>query len=124
MAPSNQQLIAQLRSTIWHHLDNDLLSNALFLAGRLHALDPRNPETIHILALCHQRGGQIKTAYDYTQPPARRGLHLGCAYIFAQACLKLNRPLEGIDAIEKVRSTWENRIDWREHMDDFRDLTY
>lgn len=114
MAPSNIQLINQLKVVVWYHLDNDLLNNALFLAGRMHALDPRNTEAVHLLALCHQKSGQFKTAYHYTQTVARRGLHLGCAYVFAQACLKLQRAAEGIDALEKLRPTWESKIDWGE----------
>lgn len=112
MAPSNLQLIAQLRFMIYYHLDNDLSDNALFLAGRLYALDPRSPDAIHLLALCHLRSNQYKLAFDYSQAAARRALHLGCSYIFAQTCLRLGRNPEGIDALEKIRHAWDGNNDW------------
>ncbi len=116
MAPSASQLSHQLRQTIYYHLDNDLISNALFLAGRLHALEPRNPDAVHLLALCHYREGQTKAAYDYTRILALgKGSHLGCSYLFAQACLVLNRNTDGIAALEKARALWEGKIHWSKY---------
>lgn len=103
---------AELRQIVLYHLDQGLLNNALFLAGRLHALDSRNLQSIHLLALCHLRNTQARLAYHYTQQAARRGLHLGCAYVFAQACLDLNKRAEGIDALERVRHMWDGKNDW------------
>lgn len=97
---------------IYYHLDNDILHNALFLAGRMHALDSRNPDAIHLLSLCHFRSKQFKLAFDYGQAAARRGSHLGCSYVFAQACLRLDRWSEGIDALEKLRHAWDGKNDW------------
>ncbi|KAK4694261.1 anaphase-promoting complex subunit 3, partial [Lecanoromycetidae sp. Uapishka_2] len=42
MAPANPHIINQLRQLIYYHLDCNLLPNALFLAGRLHAYEPRS----------------------------------------------------------------------------------
>lgn len=112
MPPSTLQLTAQLRLMIYYHLDNELLYNALILAGRMHAFDQKNPEAVHLLSLCHFKNKQYKLAFDYGQPVARRSLHLGCSYVFAQACLKLNRSPEGIDALERTRHMWDGKNDW------------
>lgn len=109
MAPTLIHLCAQLRQLIYYHLDNNLLKNAVFLAGRLHALDHRNQDSIHLLALCHQRLGQHKAAYDCTKHVATKGSHLGCSYVFAQACLAIGKITDGIHALEKSRSLWEGR---------------
>jgi len=114
MTPSNPCVALQLRQLIFYHLDNDLLQNALFLAGRLHGLEPRNPDTGHLLALCHLKQGQFKAAYDYSKDTRLRGSHLGCAYVFAQACLALERYQEGITALERCRSSWAPRNHWSE----------
>lgn len=107
MAPSTAQLTTQLRQIIWYHLDNESHENALFFAGRLHAIDPRNPDSVHILALCHLRCGQAKAAYDQCRPLALKREHLGCSYVFAQSCLVLEAFADGIAALERVRSLWE-----------------
>ena len=108
MAPSTQQLIHQLRQIIWYHLDNNLLDNALFLAGRLYAVDSRNPDSIHILSLCHLRAGQAKSAYDYSRNYVHKRDHLGCAYIFGQACLNLHKFSEGTTVLERLKPYWES----------------
>lgn len=103
---------AELRQIVLYHLDQGLLNNALFVAGRLHALDARNLHSLHLLALCHLRNAQARLAYHYSQQAARRGLHLGCAYVLAQACLELSKRSEGIDALERVRHLWDGKNDW------------
>lgn len=108
---------------IYYHLDNDLLDNALFLAGRLYALDPRNTDAIHLLALCHLRSNQFKLAFDYSQATARRALHPGCSYVFAQTCLRLGRNPEGIDALEKIRCEWDGNNDWGRQMHARKEVT-
>ena len=109
MAPSTLQLTQQVRQFIWYHLDNDMVNNALFLAGQLYAMDTRNPGSVHLLSLCHFRAGQHKSAYDQCRNWSQKREHLGCAYVFAKACLELGRYVEGISALEKTRSLWENR---------------
>ena len=122
MSPSSPPpaAVIQLRHLIHYNLDNDLLQNALFLAGRLHGLDPRSPETVHLVALCHFKLGHFRAAYDYARPDLSRAARfsasspsaaaqLGCAYVFAQACLALRRWGEGIVALERCRSLWQGR---------------
>ena len=126
MSPSSPPpaAIVQLRNLITYNLSNDLLQNALFLAGRLHGLDPRSPETIYLLAQCHLKLGHFRAAYDYardarvqrfTSSSPNSSLataQLGCAYVFAQACLALRRYGEGINALERCRVLWQGRNHW------------
>lgn len=103
---------AQLRQLIHYHLDNGFLDNALFLAGRLHAHEPRNPDAAHLLALCNLRLGRYKAAFDSSRHKGVHLQHLGCAYVFAQACLALERFDVGAQALEKVRGLWAGRNHW------------
>lgn len=111
----NPYTAAQLRRLIYYHLDNDLLRNALFFAGRLHGLDSRGGDAAHLLALCHLKLGQLKAAYDYSREKGFRGQHLGCSYVFAQACLLLERYQDGILALERCRGQWAARNDLSMH---------
>jgi anaphase-promoting complex subunit 3 len=106
MSPPPSGVNAQLRQLIHYHLDNGFVENALFLAGRLHALEPRNLDAIHLLAHCNLRLGRYKAAYDYSKTRGLQGQHLGCAYVFAQACLGLEKYDQGVTALEKARSLW------------------
>ncbi|KAF1840199.1 nuclear protein bima [Cucurbitaria berberidis CBS 394.84] len=111
---------AQLRQLIYYHLDNSFLENALFLAGRLHALEPRNPDAAHLLALCNLRLGRYKAAFDCSRSKGVHSQHLGCAYVFAQACLGLERYDAGAQALEKVRGLWAGRNHWSKHSETSR----
>ena len=117
MSPVNPHITNQLRQLIYYHLDCNLLRNALFLAGRLHAYEPRSSEAAFLLALCHLRLGQLKAAYDSSKNSGSRGTHLGCSYIFAQACLGLERYIEGATAIDRSKSLWSGRNNWNKHTD-------
>lgn len=112
MSPVNPHIISQLRQLIYYHLDCNLLRNALFLAGRLHAYEPRSSEAAYLLALCHLRLGQLKAAYDSSRISGSRGNHLGCSYVFAQACLGLERYMEGITATDRCKNVWITRNNW------------
>lgn len=113
MAPTNPHVISQLRHLIYYHLDNDLPQNALFLAGRLHAYDTRSVDSTHLVALCQLRLGQPHLAYESSKLQGSRGAHLGCAYVFAQACLLLpHHQKEGITALERSRGLWGGRNNW------------
>ena len=112
MPPPNPHIISQLRQLIYYHLDCNLLRNALFLAGRLNAYEPRSAEASYLLALCHLRIGQLKAAYDSSRNAGSRGTHLGCSYVFAQACLGLERHVEGVAAIDRSRGLWAARNSW------------
>ncbi len=109
MSPPTSYMAAQLRQLIYYHIDHDLHENALFLAGRLHALEPRHGDAAHLLALCHLRLGRMRAAFDYSREKGLRGSHLGCAYVFAQACLLLGRHADGITALERARGLWSGR---------------
>ena len=82
------------------------------MAGRLHAYEPKSTEASYLLALCHLRLGQLKAAYDYSRHTGSRGTHLGCAYVFAQACLGLEKYLEGVTALDRSRALWSSRNNW------------
>lgn len=116
MAPANPHIINQLRQLIYYHLDCNLLRNALFLAGRLHAYEPRCSEAAYLQGLCHLRLGQLKAAYDISKISGSRGNHLGCSYVFAQACLGLEKHLEGITATERCKNNWITRNNWSKHL--------
>ena len=115
MAPSVPHIASQLRHLIYYHLDNNLLKNALFLSQRLVAYEPRSAEAAYLLALCQYQSGFAKASYDSSRPFGLRGSHLGCAYVFAQACLELGRFVDGINALDKCRTLWQNRNCWNQH---------
>lgn len=112
MSPSTSHIASQLRQLIYYHLDNNLVRNALFLAGRLHAYEPRTSEASYLLAFCHLQNGQVKAAWDYSRNFGSRGTHLGCAYVYAQACLDLGKYLDGITALERSKSLWASKNHW------------
>lgn len=115
MAPSTTCIVNQLRQHVYYHIDNNLLKNALFLAERLVACDIRSPESAYLLSLCHLRLGDYKSAYEYSKQHGSRGTHLGCAYIFAQASLALERYKDGIVALDKSRGLWGGRNNLGKH---------
>ncbi|XWX00925.1 hypothetical protein V2A60_008948 [Cordyceps javanica] len=106
MAPSTTAVSGLLRQVIQYHLDNASYDNALFFAERFVAQDPRSADATHLHALCHLRLGDYRSAYDVGKPMGYRGTNLGCAWIFAQACLALERFKDGITALEKSRVLW------------------
>lgn len=115
MAPSAAASGAQLRQIIYYHLDNNLLKNALFLAQRLVAYEPKSSEAAYILAYCQFQAGYVKASFDTSRSFAAKGTHLGCSYVFAQACLELGRYLDGLQVMEKCRALWQNRNTWNQH---------
>ena len=124
MAPVNPHIISQLRQLIYYHLDCNFLQNALFFAGRLHAYEPKSSEAIYLLALCHWRLGQLRAAYDCSRSAGSRGTHLGCAYVFAQTCLGLERYLEGVTALDRSRGLWSSRNNWGSFVQTFQRWTW
>jgi anaphase-promoting complex subunit 3 len=115
MAPSTTCITSQLRQLIYYHLDCNLLKNALFLAERLTACDPRSGESSYLHSLCYYRLGDFKSSYEISKPAGSRGTHLGCAYVFAQASLELERFKDGITALEKSRGNWGGRNSFGKH---------
>ncbi|KAI9370569.1 protein bima [Aspergillus egyptiacus] len=115
MSPSTSHIAGQLRQLIYYHLDNNLVRNALFLAGRLHAYEPRTSEASYLLALCHLQNGQVKAAWETSRNFGSRGTHLGCSYVYAQACLDLGKYMDGINALERCKALWASRNHWNKH---------
>lgn len=115
MAPTNAHVAAQLRQLIYYHLDNNLLKNALFLASRLVAYEPRSAEAAYLLSYCQLQSGYVKAAWDSSRSSGIRGTHLGCSYVFAQASLELGRFVDGITALEKSKPLWQGRNTWAQH---------
>ncbi|KAK3117893.1 anaphase-promoting complex subunit cdc27 [Teratosphaeriaceae sp. CCFEE 6253] len=120
MSPTNSVAASQLHQLIYYHIDNDMLDTANFLAGRLHALEPRNPDSSHLLALTYFRLRRFKAALDFSQKFGASGRHLGCAYVYAQACLELGRYTEGCAALEKAKGLWVGKMSWRKHSETTR----
>ncbi|KAL8686438.1 MAG: hypothetical protein Q9218_007104 [Villophora microphyllina] len=116
MAPSvNPYVSSQLRQLIYYHLDNQLLRNALFFAGRLTAHDSKSSDAVYLLSLCYFRLGQLKSAYETSRKLGSNGTNLGCSYVFAQACLGLGKYVEGATALDKSKGQWLHRNTWSEH---------
>lgn len=115
MSPSTSHTASQLRQLIYYQLDNNLVHNALFLAGRLHAYEPRSSESVYLLALCHLHNGQVKAAWDCSRNVGPRGTHIGCSYVHAQACLDLGKYLDGVTALERSKGLWASRNNWSKH---------
>ncbi|KAF8849789.1 TPR-like protein [Acephala macrosclerotiorum] len=120
--PSNSCVVNHLRQLVYYHLDNNLLKNALFFAERLAAIDSRSTESAHLLSQCHLRLGDYASAYEYSKPAGSRGGQLGCAYVFAQACLALHRYKDGISALEKSRALWGTKNNFGKHTATSRQL--
>ncbi|KAI5459938.1 hypothetical protein BGZ63DRAFT_425884 [Mariannaea sp. PMI_226] len=115
MAPTPTAINGLLRQVIHYHLDNSSFKNALFFAERLFAQDTKSNESPYLYALCHLRLGDYRSAYDVSKPLAYRGVHLGCAWVFAQACLALERYKDGIHALEKSRGLWSSKTTMGKH---------
>ena len=120
MSPTSSTAASQLHQLIYYHIDNEMLDTANFLAGRLLALEPRNPDSSHLMSLTYFRSRRFKAAYDFSQKYGASGRHLGCAYIFAQACLELGRCTEGCAALEKARGLWTGKLNWKKHSETTR----
>lgn len=115
MAPNNTAVTGLLRQTIYYHLDNGSWDNALFFSERLSAQDARSHESAYLLALSHFRLGDHRSAYEVSKPNGCRGLHLGCAYVFAQSCLALERFRDGALALEKSKKLWLQKSNLGKH---------
>lgn len=108
MAPAAAAANGLLRQAVHYHLDNSSYENALFFAERLCAQD-KTVEAAYMLALCHLRLGDDRSAYEVSKAAGYRGTHLGCSYVFAQASLRLERYKDGITALEKSKGSWLNK---------------
>lgn len=112
-----------LRQTIHYHLDNASYDNALFFAERFSAQDPKSTEASYLVALSHLGLRDFRSAYDTSKPTGYRGIHLGSAWVFAQACLALERHKDGISALEKSRGQWPQKPSIEKHTPTTRTAT-
>jgi anaphase-promoting complex subunit 3 len=115
MAPTPAAVGALLRQLIYYHLDNSSYENALFFAERYAAHDPKSVDAVYLYALCHLRLQDFASACDVSKVIAYRGTHIGCAWVFAQACMALERYKDGITALEKSRSLWSQKNNLGKH---------
>lgn len=115
MAPANACVVPQLQQLIYYHIDNNFLENALFFAERLAAHDARSPESAYLLSLCHLRLGDNASAYEYAKPAGTKGIHLGCTYVYAQACLALGRYKDGTEVLESSKALWQGKFSFGKH---------
>ncbi|KAF4547403.1 Tetratricopeptide repeat-like protein [Elsinoe fawcettii] len=120
MALVATQMAAQLRQLVFYHVDNESLDNANFLAGRLVALDPRNADSLHLLALTYLRLRRYKAANDLSAKFGANGKHLGCAYVFALSCEALEEYQDGVAALEKSKALWMGLNHWNKHSETTR----
>lgn len=114
MASVATQMSAQLRQLVFYHMDNESLDNANFLAGRLVALDPRNADSLHLLALSYFKMGRYKAAHELSAKYGSTGKHLGCAYVYALSCEALEEYTDGVTALDKAKALWLGRNHWSE----------
>lgn len=115
MAPNPAAVGGLLRQVIYYHLDNASYDNALFFAERFAAQDPKAADAVYLYALCHLRLRDYRSAYDISKPLGYRGVNLGCAWVFAQACLALERYKDGIVALEKSKGLWPQKCSVGKH---------
>ncbi|KAL6902973.1 hypothetical protein GGI43DRAFT_328216 [Trichoderma evansii] len=115
MAPSPTAVGSLLRQVVYYHLDSGSYDNALFFAERYAAHDPRSSEAAYLYSLCHLRLGDYRSAYDVSKPMGYRGVHLGCTWVFAQACLALERYKDGIAALDKAKGSWSQKHTMGKH---------
>ena len=117
MSSTNHACANQLKHLVYYNLDLNLLDTALFMAGRLLAYEPRASEAAYLVALCNLRLHRYKLAYEHSKTSGTRGTHIGCAYVFAQACLSLGSYQEGAHALERLKAQWKGRNNWGKHTD-------
>lgn len=115
MTPNNVTVSLLLRQAVYYHLDNSAYESALFFAERLYAHDPSFCDSAYLLAYTHLRLGDARTAYQISRGPGYRGSHLGSCYVFAQACLELERYKDGITGLENGRKQWSKADNMGKH---------
>jgi anaphase-promoting complex subunit 3 len=118
MAPlpaANPTVTGLLRQAIYYHLDHASYENALFFAERLTAQDSKSSESAYLLALSHLRLGDFRSTYEVSKASGYGGKNLGSAWVFAQACLALERYKDGITALEKTKGLWAQKSNLGRH---------
>lgn len=107
-----------MEQALLYSLDNGFLQSAVFLSEQLYHTDTANQNSRFLHGLCCLRSGQVGKAHDLTH-----GIrHLGCAYIYAQTCLSLNKYKAGIMALLSVQSSWTSTSHFYSHTESTRRL--
>ncbi|KAH7308062.1 hypothetical protein B0I35DRAFT_483348 [Stachybotrys elegans] len=91
---------------IYSYLDQDLNENALFLCERLRVIHPNDLTWVHLQSLSCLRLGRHGLAADFSREHGSHGRHLGCSYVFAQACLRQKQYADGISALRRAEPLW------------------
>lgn len=95
MESSSEPLQAQLLQCIQDSLANFLLSNAIFLAERLYALN-KSEDNLHVLATCFYRSGKPQKAYSFLKPSLKSPKS---RYLFSLCCFDLGKYQEAEHAL-------------------------
>lgn len=99
-------VLQALRSVVIHSLDTFNLPNAEFAAERLVAHVPDDPDAAYLYSLVLYRQNKYKAAFNRAADALVHHDHLGCAYIFARACLHLHKHKEGIFRLVSLTHTY------------------
>lgn len=94
----------QLAASFWHAIDYNLIPTAAFTVERMLAIDP-SPENVHLHALVLDRQGRHKAVLMATKTHLS---HIGCLYLYAESCLKLQKHADGARVLEAGKKTWLN----------------
>lgn len=92
-----------LASQVWQCLDLELLDGAEFLAEQLVANND-TPDTRFMLGYVQNRRGQHSSAIVTCEGYIEQ--HVGCLWVFSQACLKLDKITRGLNALDANRTLW------------------
>lgn len=101
-----QNSVQELQPTIVYCLDHDLTSTAEFTAERLIAQDPDTPESAFLYSLVLYKEDRFKAAYNASSLYCTTDVN--CSYVFAKACLHLDRKPDGISALTKTLPLWSD----------------
>ncbi|KAK5989007.1 Protein bimA [Cladobotryum mycophilum] len=94
---------------VYDYLDDELNENVLFLTERLQALNPHDSTWAHLRALACLRLGRYALASEFSRKLGINGEHLGCSYVFAQACLQLKNYADGVTALSRAQAVLASR---------------
>lgn len=86
----------QLAASFWHAIDYNLIPTAAFTVERMLAIDPSS-ENVHLHALVLDRQGRHKAVLMATKTHLS---HIGCLYLYAESCLKLQKHADGARVLE------------------------
>lgn len=94
----------QLTASFWHAIDFNLIPTAAFTVERMLAIDPC-AENVHLHALVLDRQDRHKAVLMATKTHLS---HMGCLYLYAESCLKLQKHADGARVLEAGKKSWLN----------------